>query len=160
MREGVGDGGSVEEQPADDEPREREGGADGERDAAGDEAELELDGVHHGEQQEEGAHDGAPCRQQHHRLRDPEHGAAALPRPRGAPRRHLLAVVGRRGLLLAVAVELVGGEERDGELHPLRDEAGEEVEAEGEDLEEEEVARDVIAGVSQPVAAGEINPST
>ena len=48
MREGVGDGGSVEEQPADDEPREREGGADGERDAAGDEAELELDGVHPG----------------------------------------------------------------------------------------------------------------
>jgi len=60
--------------------------------------------------------------------------------------RHLLAVAGRRGLLLAVAVELVGGQERDGELHPLRDEAGEEVEAEGEDLEEEEVARDVVAG--------------
>lgn len=146
MRERVGDGGAVEDEAGDDEHGEREGGADGEGDVAGDEAELELDGVHHGQQQEEGAHDGAARREQHHRPREPEHGAAALPRRGGAPRGHLLAVVGRRGLLLAVAVEVVGGEEGDGQLHALRHQAGEQVEAEGEDLEEEEVAGDVVAG--------------
>jgi|UniRef100_A0A804MIY9 hypothetical protein len=144
MREGVCDGRSVEDEATDDERGEGEGGGDGERDAAGEDAELELDGVDHGEQQEEGAHGGAPGGEQHHGLREPEHGAAPLPRPGGAPCRHLLAVVGRRGLLVGVAVEVVGGQERDGELHPLRHEAGQQVEAEGEDLEEEEVARDVV----------------
>ncbi|KAG0524906.1 hypothetical protein BDA96_06G008800 [Sorghum bicolor] len=107
MREGVCDGRSIEEQATDDERGEREGGADGERDATGEDAELELDGVDHGQEQEEGAHDGAPSGEQHHGLREPEHGAAPLPWRRGAPRRHLLAVVGRR--LVAVAVEVVGG---------------------------------------------------
>jgi hypothetical protein len=148
VHEGVCNCESVEDEPPEDERGKRKRGADGERDAAGDESELELDGVDHGEQEEEGAHDGACGGEQHHGLRVAQHGAAALPGLGGAPRGHLLAVVGRqRGLGgVAVGVEDVGGEQRDGQLHALRHQAGEQVEAEGEDLEEEEVARDVVAG--------------
>lgn len=126
VSEGVEDSGDVDGEGCADEGDKCDHGAYSGMAAAGEQAEADLDDVNHGKEEEEGANDGSDGGGEHGETED-----AGVD-------------VGSESLVDVVAVEEV-----DGELEPLRDEAGKEEEAEGDDLEDEEVTGDAGAGVAR-----------
>lgn len=123
--EGIEDGGDVDGERGGDEGDEGGDGADGGLAATGEQPEANLDDINHGEDEEDAAQDGSDGGAEHAEAEDAG------------------VYVGTEGLVDVVAVEEV-----DGELEPLRDKAREEEKAERYDLEDEEVAGDVEAGVA------------
>lgn len=125
MQKSIHGGGNITHQSRGHEHDQRRHRTDRRLAPAGQHPEPNLDDADHGQHQEEAAHDRADCRANH-------------PEPED-----LDVDVGPDGLVHVLAVEEV-----DGELEALGDEGGEEEEAEGDDLEDQELLDDVDAGVA------------
>lgn len=125
MVEGIDNGGDVDDEGGGDERDERRHRPDGGGAAAGQYPQADLDDVDHGEQQEDAPH--------HRTQRRGQHPEAERPHVDVRPER---------------LVDVVAVEQIDGELEALGHQAREEEEAEGDHLEDQEVAYDIRAGVA------------